>query len=77
MEEQGKKTLFRKIMAEYRWEKYAFYLSGLGCFIFAWETNESFSGFIRDGALHTALLLACLGYLSELRYTLIPESRGN
>lgn len=72
-----KRTFVQKAFGEFSWGRNLMWGLSLLCFIEAIWTTAGTTSLIRDGAFHSALLLGIAGYLSELRYRLIPQSRNN
>jgi hypothetical protein len=71
------KSVLQKLLGEFSWGRNLLWATSVLCFIDAVWTSSGPSGLIRDGAFHSALLFGIAGYLSEIRYRFIPESRNN
>jgi hypothetical protein len=71
------KSIFQKIVGEYRWARNLLWAVSMLCLFDAIWVTSGGGDLIRDAAFHSSLLFGIAGYLSELRYCLIPSSRNN
>ncbi|WP_426370209.1 hypothetical protein [Pseudocolwellia sp. HL-MZ7] len=76
-EANQKKSIFQKFLGEYRWGRNFLWVISILCLFDAIWVTAGTGELIRDGAFHSSLLFGIAGYLSELRYRFIPESRNN
>ena len=81
---QKKNWVTKCITGEWGWEKWVFFVLGFVCLADALieafpvqSPTDAVRAFIRDGALHTALLFIVLFYLSEMRYRFFEDVRND
>jgi len=77
IEQSPERSLLQKFLGEWKNEKYVVWTLAIICMGMAFFKNDGLIESLSSSLFQTGLLFVCAGYLSELRYALIPESRNN
>ncbi len=74
---KNKRSFDQCFWGEWFKTKYYAWVMGAICMVAAFIHNDNAQAILEAPLFQTALLFIAIGYLSELRYTLLPESRND